>query len=198
MSKPKLILEYDGTFSRPDASGKRSGKTQGPLSRAAVFPYDEETGYGEPGSYGNSAGPSHRAPTPDDSTWEVQADKRPWEDEEVNEILGSPILLAKDSGPSPTLPGMAMGWAESPPKDWDEESEIEGKLISLQLLPTLDMIDPDENDGPNDVLVVSQDPTFANGLGKMRMSPKNILKPDGPSPWDSAAEAYDKAWRKRT
>lgn len=116
---------YLGTFSRPDASGRRGGMSQYPkVQKGDDFPYDMPVNYGQAGGKyvkgDGTSGPSYHGITPkntEHSAWE-----------EIEEILGSPILLAKGAQQTATTPGATGGWAGSPAKPWDEndkEDELE-------------------------------------------------------------------------
>jgi hypothetical protein len=116
-------VSEESTFTlRPDPDDHRRSKVNfEPLERDDEFPYDEpDRTYGAPNtSYGS-------APHSKTRTFEIvpkNTEHTTWDD--LEEIVGYPALLSKayDSQVGSSIPGV-NGWANDPPKDWDE-NELE-------------------------------------------------------------------------
>lgn len=140
----EIINEFGGSYdrsgfaSRPDDSGIRSkGAKRDPVGRMSNFPYDRDVFYGQPNAYdrGSSGGASLHGPLvpKDDSKFSLRILGQ-------DEALGSPMHFGISSSPglgtSTTVPGVA-GWANDPPKKWDDDDVDEGPLtIDTRVPPT--------------------------------------------------------------
>lgn len=136
----QLLREFDsydrlGFAGRPDDSGIRSkGVKRKPDRRLPNFPYDKDVFYGQPNAYdrGSSAtGPLERPLTPhDDSNFSLKL--LGLDQDEIEEMMGSPILMARGNSnqTGTTVPGVT-GWANNPPKNWDDEDDIDSVWTDL-------------------------------------------------------------------
>lgn len=127
----ELIREFDaydrtGMAGRPDDSGIRGkGVDRQPDRRLMNFPYDRDVSYGQPANYdrGNSGGSNLNHPlTPkDDSGFSLRilGIEDPAEIEEAGGAPSSPSK-GNSSQLGTSVPGASMGWANDPPKTWDD------------------------------------------------------------------------------
>lgn len=162
------LLEWYGTFSRPDSSGVRKGLNRPASKRDKMFPFDRDTTYGTPQAYdrgsntGRDAGPHEIVPKDiRHSHWE----------EEMDEVVGSPILIGKSGNPGSagTVPGTGGAWADSP---FDRE------------------IDDDElSAAADDEKVVSSMPIGGHQYGAGSQK-KQFTGREGIDVWDRLKEAY--------
>lgn len=148
MSDKIKEVDYIATIQRPDGDSDRLAKKNFiPRQRGDNFPFDRPTGLlGQPnmnpdrGTGGHSVG--HAAVIlPHDLSHSA------WND--IEEILGSPILLSKaySSQLGSIIPGVG-NWANDPPKDWDKgelEEDFDPKAPPVERpldpLSFLDMLD---------------------------------------------------------
>lgn len=136
MSKPPTVLdemnsllEFYGTFTRPDASGDRmgfTGRRKLPLKRLGDFPYDDPVWYGQPHAYDRGSGGRETGYATVVLPHDVSHSA--WDD--VEEAMGMPFSIGKavqgaQMGHATGVPGADGGWANSPIKPWDEEDEDE-------------------------------------------------------------------------
>lgn len=137
-------LDYgglSGAAGRPDDSGIRSkGLKREPITRLINFPYDRDTSYGEPAAYdrGNAgSGGLHRKLTPkDDSGYsEKLLGVQGFDPKEIEEIMGSPILLTKGitSQMGSSVPGTGK-WSSNPYKEW-ERGEFDEDALAIDTSP---------------------------------------------------------------
>lgn len=154
-----------GMAGRPaDDSGVRKGLYRPPIKRAGNYPYDKtdpDNSYGTPQAYdrGSNVGSAGHSPiTPRDIS-DADAErmglkKDPFKkekleklsDEELDEVLGSPMLLSRGNTSSlgSSVPGSAGSWSKNPPKDWDDEdlSKLDDAKV-LRLIQKLHIRRPD-------------------------------------------------------
>lgn len=149
-------LSHLGFAGRPDSSGVRGGLKRPLIKRNKNFPFDRDDPdqmYGNPQAYdrgSNVGGALHKPLTPkkisdDDAEnmgFKVKVKLEKLTDEELDEVLGSPMLLGKagSSQMGNAIPGVGSGWAKNPPKDWDDEDfskmekpQLERILAKLQI-----------------------------------------------------------------
>ena len=128
---------HTGMAGHSDDSGVRGRGLYRPLiRRQGNFPYDRtdpDQTYGNPQTYdrgSNMGGAMHQPLTPKDigdgdaELMGLKKDKfRKLTDEELDEVLGSPMLLGKANSSNliQGIPGVGSGWAKNPPKDWDKD-----------------------------------------------------------------------------
>jgi hypothetical protein len=156
-----------GFGGRTDNTGIRSkGVDRKPDRRLKDFPYDRDITYGNPGKKdrGSSVSTMHRgAPiTPkDDEHFSLSIMDL---EELVKEIMGSPILLSRggSSQLGSMVPGVNGGWANNPPKDWDDEDEDTSRWYDNTSLGELEgperaLVDP-EHYGEFDFHQIAPDP----------------------------------------
>ena len=146
-----------GFAGRPaDDSGIRAkGVKRNPLKRPKDFPYDKtdpDQMYGNPQAYdrGSNVGGALHKPLVPKGISDKGAEQMGLKiklvkltDEELDEVLGSPILLGKggSSQMGSSVPGVGSGWAKNPPKDWDQEdfskmdkAQLERIVAKLQIM----------------------------------------------------------------
>ena len=193
----ETIDEYDrlGFAGHPDASGIRGhGLDRRPDRRSDDYPYDRDVSYGQPANYdrGNSAtGPLNHPLTPkDDEFFSLSLLG-------LKEVSGSPILFSRgdSSQQGSSVPGASGGWANDPPKDWDENELDLDDVGEAQL--TIDPAPPDVEAVP--VVSVSRDQTDDDLEGRLdriwgNNDNTNFVDPPhnpdihvvGPDPWGPA------------
>lgn len=156
MPSPWDALSSMGFGGRPaDDSGVRKGLKRPLIKRPKKFPYDKndpDQMYGNPQAYdrGSNVGSAmHKPLTPKDISdddaermgMKIKLEKL--SDEELDEVMGSPMLLGKagSSQMGSSVPGVGSGWAKNPPKDWDDEdfskmdkAKLERIVAKLQVL----------------------------------------------------------------
>jgi len=142
-------LDPGNLAGRPDSSGIRGqGLKREPDRRLGNFPYDRDTFYGQPVGYdrgssnvGNLNGPliPH-----DDSEFSLKLMNL--ESEDVDEAINTPYFMGKanSTGGGSTLAGVS-GWANNPPKDWEEGEFSESILNTLNI----DTSPPETEEVPN-------------------------------------------------
>ena len=149
-----LLVEYgEESMMRPDSSGDHDGSAEPrqPWIRGGNYPYDKQVTYGQPADYdrgSSNKGPQHQPITPRDTKHTA------WD--EVDEAMGCPTNFTK-SGSSQmggTIPGAETGWANNPPKDWDEDDDpLEEKSATFKV-------------GADDqISIVGKPQQFSTGLG---------------------------------
>lgn len=201
-------LSHMGFAANFDDSGVRNGLARKPIKRNKRFPFDRNDSdqmYGNPQAYdrGSNVGSAmHVQLTPKDISdkdaeklnFKVKLEKL--SDEELDEVMGSPMLLgrANSSNMGSTIPGVGSGWAKNPPKDWDQEdfskmdkAKLERILAKLQIaMPATTresplQIDtspnPDENLGPGDD---EPETEFERRMALLGMAPDSyVTTPNG-------------------
>lgn len=175
---------YDrsGFAARPDDSGIRGkGVDREPNKRLPNFPYDRDVSYGQPAPYdrGSSGGSKLGfSLTPrDDSHFSVSiiASK-----DDLDEIMGSPILMARamSSDLGSSVPGVT-GWANNPPKDWDDEGdELDESPLNIDTSPSDEQY-PDVSF--YDFQISNGDHEFVSP-GEFGSSDSHVI---GPDPWSA-------------
>jgi hypothetical protein len=147
----RFLIEFDRlTFGgRLDATGIRGKGLDRPLvKRPSDFPYDRPIFYGTPQAYdrgngGSDSGGAHGQITPKDTGHSA------WDD--ANEAAGTPMNFrmsgSPDVGGATGMPGADGGWANSPPKPWDEDDEepwLESYLTARNYTPDGEHPQPEE------------------------------------------------------
>lgn len=155
-----------GFGGRTDDTGiRRAGVNRKPDKRLPDYPYDREITYGNPGKKDRGSSvttKSHGTLTPkDDEHFSLSILDL---EEIVKEIMGSPILLSRggSSQLGSMVPGVNGGWADDPPRDWDEEPDMTPRWYEHPSLDELEdieraLVDP-EHYAEYDFHVIAPDP----------------------------------------
>lgn len=140
-----------------DDTGVRRGLARKPIKRPKKFPYDKndpDQMYGNPQAYdrGSNVGGALRKPLVPKNVSDKDAERmglkikfEKLSDEELDEVMGSPMLLgrANSSAMGSSIPGVGSGWAKNPPKDWDDEDFSKmGKEQIARIVAKLQIINP--------------------------------------------------------
>ncbi len=171
---PLLEFQY-GTFGRPDSSGIRDHGVERPeYDRSEDYPYDMPMAYGQPTDYdkGGTTGvnPSFNGITPVNTNHSVWDDIEPIDDMDIEEILGSPILLSKNAqmGSATGVPGADGSWTTGK-GSWNAQSMTDDELDAFGEQITKKEQEKDvltKGDYPSDIMTFGSSDSFTQGLGK--------------------------------
>lgn len=184
-----------GVSGRADDSGVRGKGAKRPVDRRSDdFPYDRDVSYGQPSAYdrGSSGGSNLHGPlTPkDDSKFSLRLLGL----DDVEEAMGTPTFFARSaqSDIGSVVPGVMIGWANDPPRDWDEGEDIDESPLTIDPRP------PDTEEIPNahtPDFRMQTDDDLENRLDRIWgrednlnfVDPKLFARPDShviaPDPW---------------
>lgn len=145
-------------------SGQRGGETKfPPFSREDDFPYGIQSSYGQPKDLfpgNNGKNPSYNAITPRDTQHSV------WD--EIEEVIGSPILLTKGSQSTNGVPGTNGSWA-SGMGDWNadqvDQEELDNFGENLLSMVDLDREVSSNSEPPSEIVTFIDLEPFSQGLG---------------------------------